>query len=72
MALLYAAFRTDEIVGDRIQDSLKDEARALEQELVTAHALRGSHEEPHADLGSLRGRVREAYSELRRSQTVWG
>ncbi|MFG1667770.1 response regulator transcription factor [Streptomyces sp. Y7] len=65
VALLYGAFRSDEIVGDRIQDSLKDEARVLEQELVTVDALRGSHEELHADLGSLRGRVREAYSELR-------
>ncbi|MFD5228732.1 LuxR C-terminal-related transcriptional regulator [Streptomyces qaidamensis] len=65
VATIYAAFRTDAIVGDRIQDSLRDEARALEQELVTAHALRGSHEEPDADLGSLRARVREAYTELR-------
>ncbi|MDX2682201.1 LuxR C-terminal-related transcriptional regulator [Streptomyces sp. NY05-11A] len=65
IALVYAAFRTDEIVGDRIQDGLKDEARALEQELVTLHALRGSQEEKDADLGSLRERVREAYTELR-------
>ncbi|MFH8657904.1 LuxR C-terminal-related transcriptional regulator [Streptomyces afghaniensis] len=65
VALVYAAFRTDEIVGDRIQDGLKDEARALEQELVTLHALRGSHEEPDADLGSLRERLREAYTDLR-------
>ncbi|MEW2395437.1 LuxR C-terminal-related transcriptional regulator [Streptomyces sp. NPDC046862] len=65
VALIYAAYRTDEIVGDRLQDGLKDEARALEQELVTVHALRGSHDELHADLGSMRGRVREAYNELR-------
>ncbi|MEU1574944.1 LuxR C-terminal-related transcriptional regulator [Streptomyces collinus] len=65
IALVYAAFRTDEIVGDRIQDGLKDEARALEQELVTLHALRGSQEEKDADLGGLRERVREAYTELR-------
>ncbi|MDX5565920.1 hypothetical protein PYK79_25130 [Streptomyces sp. ID05-04B] len=39
--------------------------RALEQELVTLHALRGSREEPDMDLGSLRDRVREAYTELR-------
>lgn len=65
VALIYAAFRTGEIVGDRMQDGLRDEARALEQEVVTVHALRGSHEELHADLGSLQERVREAYGELR-------
>ncbi|MFD0440278.1 LuxR C-terminal-related transcriptional regulator [Streptomyces chartreusis] len=64
VAMIYAAFRTDEIVGDRIQDGLKDEARSLEQELVTVHALR-RREGEHTDLGTLRWRIREAYNELR-------
>lgn len=65
VAMVYGTFRTNEIVGDRIRDVLNEEARCLEQELVSLQILRGYANRTDTDVGQLHGRVGEAYGELR-------
>lgn len=63
VAVLYGSFRGTERIGDRIQQALMDEARCLEQELLTA----GERGQPAEDEATeLRARGRHTYRELRR------
>ena len=72
VAVLYAAFRNDDIVGDRVADVVVDEARALEQELVTVSAVRHRDVPQYEGPDPLLGRVRTAHSELRTLSAVVG
>jgi DNA-binding CsgD family transcriptional regulator len=64
VAVLYAAFRTDEVVGDRLQSGLNDEARSLEQELLSLDAIR-KPDRPCEEISRMEGRVHAAFRELR-------
>jgi DNA-binding CsgD family transcriptional regulator len=64
VAVLYGALRTTGLIGDRIQDAVTQEARALEQELAVARA-RAEPDPEHAELVELKDRVRTAHERLR-------
>ncbi|GAB93830.1 LuxR C-terminal-related transcriptional regulator [Gordonia rhizosphera] len=63
VAVLYGALHTDDPIGSRTFDVLAAEARALEQQIVTARvtAAAGSSSE----MNELRDRLTQAYSRLR-------
>lgn len=63
--VLYAAFRNDNAIADRIISTLMDEARALEHDLLIA-----DHQTADDVVGPLRARVRRAHAELVELSTV--
>ncbi|EEN87297.1 transcriptional regulator, LuxR family [Rhodococcus erythropolis SK121] len=67
VGVIYGAFRTSEIVGGRIEDTVVQEARALEQELAVS-AVTSTDDvlsEAAAVNARLREQVRSVYAELR-------
>jgi DNA-binding CsgD family transcriptional regulator len=62
VAVIYGAFRGSEVIGDRIQDAITAEARALEQELV-ARAVMDARQTP-PDQSRLREQIRDAHRAL--------
>ncbi|MFC9665556.1 response regulator transcription factor [Nocardia sp. NPDC127606] len=62
VAIIYGAFRGTQVIGDRIQDFIAQEARALEQELVVRRAIKTS---PQSDGTQLREQLRVAHNQLR-------
>ena len=66
IGVMYAAFRNDDIVGDRIATSLLEEVRSLEHELVTFSALRAQERaQTEVDIDRLLGQMRQVHAELR-------
>lgn len=68
IAVIYGAYRGDEVVGDRVQDLVVAEAKALEQQIVAAETLSEARETwTHSDTesGVLRQQMREAHAKLR-------
>ncbi|MGV0837037.1 LuxR C-terminal-related transcriptional regulator [Mycolicibacterium thermoresistibile] len=64
VAVLYAALRTADPIGDRTKDLLADEARAIEQRIVAARAVVSSDGLP-SEAATLRDRISAAYAQLR-------
>lgn len=70
LAIVYGAFRGDQVIGGRIYDSVIKETRALEHSLVVADLIETA-EEPRADPEireenrRLRASVLDAYTRLR-------
>ena len=68
LAVLYGAFRNDEVVAGRVMDAITDEARSLEQSLVLSAALADRRQEMSAaeiENAALRERLRAADAEVR-------
>lgn len=65
VGVLYGAVRNDDVIGGRIVDTLIDEARSLEHEIVTMNAIRGRDTEGESDVVRLRAQLRSAYTRLR-------
>ncbi|MQY31816.1 HTH-type transcriptional activator RamA [Nocardia sp. RB56] len=63
VAILYGAFRGVQVVGDRIQDTIAQEARALEHELVVRSAI--VTREPVPEQTRLHEEIRSAHNQLR-------
>lgn len=64
VAVLYGALRSDDPIGGRTLDALATEARAIEQQVVAARTQL-SAETSSPDAAALRGRLTEAYAQLR-------
>ncbi|NHP13810.1 LuxR family transcriptional regulator [Rhodococcus sp. IC4_135] len=67
VGVIYGAFRTSEVVGGRIEDTVVQEARALEQELAVSAvtSTNGVLSEEATVNARLREQVRSVYAELR-------
>lgn len=67
MAVVYGAFRDTQAIGDRIQDVITGQVRALEQRLAVAAATAEILADPAdvCETHRLRERIRDAYSDLR-------
>lgn len=67
VGVIYGAFRTSEVVGGRIEDTVVQEARALEQELAVSAvtSANGVLSEEATVNARLREQVRSVYAELR-------
>ncbi|QQM19650.1 LuxR family transcriptional regulator [Rhodococcus sp. P-2] len=67
VGVIYGAFRTSEVVGGRIEDTVVQEARALEQELAVSavNSTNGVLSEEATVNARLREQVRSVYAELR-------
>ncbi|GAA4076929.1 LuxR C-terminal-related transcriptional regulator [Actinomadura miaoliensis] len=67
VAVVYGAFRDTQVIGDRIQDAVTAEARALEQRLAVAAATENTLADPAdaCEAHRLRERIRDTYSDLR-------
>lgn len=64
VAVLYAALRTADPIGDRTKDCLADEARTVEQRIVAARAVVSS-DGLSSEAAVLRDRISGAYAQLR-------
>ncbi|CAJ1587470.1 LuxR C-terminal-related transcriptional regulator [[Mycobacterium] wendilense] len=64
VAVLYAALRTADPIGDRTKDCLADAARTVEQRIVAART-RVSGGEESSEAAALRDRIGDAYAQLR-------
>lgn len=69
VAVVYGALRDDGTIGDRVADTIVDEARALEQQLVVEQAMRAARgaepDEALLENRLLRARLRDAHAHLR-------
>lgn len=70
VAVVYAAFRGDRIIGDRIYDAVVGETRSLEHALVAAEVIDAAEEprtgeEVREENRRLRASARDAYARLR-------
>nr|WP_221247665.1 LuxR C-terminal-related transcriptional regulator [Gordonia humi] len=69
IAVIYGAYRSDEVAGGRVQDAITQETRALEQQLVVHEALAGAtrgRSTAEAESAGLREQLRAADAGLRR------
>ncbi|MTD53819.1 LuxR C-terminal-related transcriptional regulator [Amycolatopsis pithecellobii] len=69
IAVIYGAYRSHEIVGGRVQDTITEEARSLEQETVVAATLAQAREgwtDADGEITSMREQIRAADAKLRR------
>jgi DNA-binding CsgD family transcriptional regulator len=62
VAIIYGAFRGSEVIGDRIQDAITAETRALEQELVVRSVMDARQAPP--DESRLLEQIRDAHRAL--------